>query len=462
MSFPDPWSDPWRDMDGAFLKRRGEDPDLSGGQRGLRALLGLGVLAVGALFVVQPSEAPLETPVVLPALEVPPAEIVERRSLREGETLGEVLTDASLDANEQEVLLLAFREQASPRRMRVGTEIALRRRPEDRWLRGVDVALNPDETVRLTRDQIGWRSALVRTPVVVDTVYATGTIDDVLWNAIVDDPDLAGLPVEDRAKLIHHLDQIFQWQVDFYRQIQQGDSYRFAFERQVRPDGSMRGGHVIAAELVNQGESYHAVWFDPNGDGHGSYFDVEGESVRRAFLLRPIQFSRISSRFSRSRYHPILKRWRAHRGVDFAAGYGTPVQATGDGVVTHRGRLGGLGNAVVIRHPRGFVTRYGHLRSFAPGLRVGDRVRQGEPIGHVGSTGLATGPHCHYEMIRHGTHIDPMAIDLPAGDPVPTEAWDRWLGARDDRLSLLGISEGGRLVGVAQRAAPRADEDEDG
>lgn len=460
MSFPDPWSDPWRDTDAAFLKRDGGRRRLPGG-RGLRALLGLGTLAVAGLLFVAPSGEPLEEPIVLPALDVPPAELVEHLSLGEGETLGEVLTAAALSANEQEVLLLAFREQASPRRMRVGTEISLRRRPEDQWLRGVDVALNPDETVRLTRDRLGWHSALVRTPVAVDTVFAGGTIRDVLWNAIVDNPDLAGLPVEDRAKLIHHLDQIFQWQVDFYRQIQQGDTYRFAFERQVRPDGSMRGGHVIAAELVNQGEPYHAVWFDPNDDGYGSYFDLEGESVRRAFLLRPIQFSRISSRFSRSRYHPILRRWRAHRGVDFAAGYGTPVEATGDGVVTHRGRLGGLGNAVVIRHPRGFVTRYGHLRSFAPGLNVGDRVRQGELVGHVGSTGLATGPHVHYEMIRHGSHIDPMAIDLPAGDPVPVEAWDRWLAARDARLALLGLPVAPVLAGSAGNVDRRADEDDD-
>lgn len=460
MSFPDPWGDPWRELDGAFLRPGGGRRRLPGA-RGLRALLGLGTLAVAGLVLLGPSEETLEEPVVLSALEVPPPELVERHTLRDGETLGGVLTEAALSATEQHVLLLAFQEQASPRRMRVGTEIALRRRPDDRWLRGVDVSLSPDETVRLTRDELGWRSTLVRTPVVVDTVFAGGVIDDVLWNAIVDNPELAGLPAEDRAKLIHHLDQIFQWQVDFYRQIQQGDSYRFVFERRVRPDGSMRGGHVIAAELVNEGEWYHAVWFDPEGDRNGGYFDLEGKSVRRAFLLRPIQFSRISSRFSRSRYHPILKRWRAHRGVDFAAGYGTPVEATGDGVVTHRGRLGGLGNAVVIRHPQGFVTRYGHLRSFAPGLGVGDRVRQGDLIGRVGSTGLANGPHVHYEMIRHGAHVDPMTIELPAGDPVPEEAWDHWLEARDARLTLLDVADGPRLVRTAEDVLSRAQEDRD-
>ena len=271
---------------------------------------------------------------------------------------------------------------------------------------------------------------------------------------MIRNPALADLPVEDRARLIDYLDRVFQWQVDFSRQIRVGDTYRFAFEREVRPDGSFRAGCLLAAELVNSGTPFHAVWFDPNGDGRGSYYDLEGKSVRRAFLLKPLEYRRISSRFSTARLHPILNRVRAHRGIDYAADSGTPVMATADGVVTQRGPRGELGNALEIRHPNGFVTRYGHLRGFAGGVRVGSRVHQGDIIGYVGMTGLATGPHLHYEMIRSGRQIDPLSVDLPAGDPVPDDDRVRWDTEMRARVALLGLIPG---AGPVRTAAARAD-----
>ena len=415
--------------------------------------------AMGLVAVKGPAPAPQAG--MMPAVYAAPAEELEIRSLGRGQTLGEILADY-LAPGEQHELLLAFREQASPRRMRVGTEITLRYRGAERWLRGLDVALSPDETVRLTRDDLGWRSERVETPTWVDTLYTSGTIDDVLWNAVIDDPALAELPVRDRALLIHHLDQVFQWQVDFSRQIQRGDAYRFAFERQVRPDGSMRAGHIIAAELVNQGMPYHAVWFDSRDGRSGRYFDLDGKSVRRAFLLRPLEFRRISSRYTSSRFHPILKTWRAHRGVDYSADRGTPIMATSDGVVTHRGPKGGLGNAVIIRHPNGWTTRYGHLNSFEPALRVGSRVRQGDVIGYVGMTGLATAPHLHYELMKDGRHVDPLGVKLPAGDPVPEGARERWSAELADRMALLErlpLPEGVRYAQNAERPAVAADGD---
>jgi len=169
----------------------------------------------------------------------------------------------------------------------------------------------------------------------------------------------------------------------------------------------------------------------------GTYYDLEGKSVRRAFLRKPLEFRRISSRFSSSRFHPILQTWRGHQGVDYAAASGTPIMATADGVVTHSGPLGGLGNAVVIDHPNGFRTRYGHMSAVAANIHVGTRVRQSQIIGYVGSTGLATGPHLHYELWRSGRAVDPLAIDLPSGDPVPDDNWQRWSVEMQARLALL-------------------------
>ncbi|HET9948035.1 MAG TPA: M23 family metallopeptidase [Longimicrobiales bacterium] len=372
----------------------------------------------------------------LAGIWVPPAENVRIYALRSGQTFGALLSDA-LSANEQANLLMAFREHASPRRMRQGTEITLRYLRDDDELRGVDVALTPDETIRLTRAPLGWRSERIETPVYVDTIYASGEIESVLWSAVVDNSALDELTFEDRNRLIDHLDQVFQWQVDFSRQIRQGDTYRFVFEREVRPDGSMRAGKLLAAELVNGGTAYHAIWFDPNGDGRGSYYDVDGQSVRRAFLLKPLAYRRISSRFTNGRFHPILKTWRAHRGVDYAADAGTEIMATADGVVIYRGYDSSYGNSIQIRHPNGFVTRYAHMRAFATSVVVGTRVHQGDVIGYVGMTGLATGPHLHYEMMRNGRYLDPLSVDLPAGDPVPSEDLERWDREKSVRMALL-------------------------
>ena len=393
----------------------------------------------------------------LAAVQVPPAERLDVRELRSGETFGELL-DAQMSANEQASLLMAFREHASPRRMRPGTEVTFRYLPSAEALRGIDVQVSRDETVRLTRSGAGWDADLMETPVFVDTLFASGSIESVLWNSVVANPDLQSMPVGDRNRLIDYLDRVFQWQVDFSRQIRVGDTYRFAFEREVRPDGSLRAGRLLSAELVNSGTAYHAIWFDPNGDGEGSYFDLEGRSVRRAFLLRPLEYRRISSRFSPGRFHPILQTWRAHRGVDYAADRGTPIMATSDGVVIHRGPKGGLGNAVEIRHPNGFVTRYGHMSGFASGVVQGTRVRQGDVIGYVGMTGLATGPHLHYEMLRGGRHIDPLSVDLPSGDPVPADDMVRWMDEMMARVALLESIPG---AGPVRTARAEIEESED-
>jgi len=373
---------------------------------------------------------------MLPVQWAEPAEDVSVISLDRGRTLGGVLEEGGLGPSEQQGLLLAFSEHASPRRIRDGTELTFRRARADGTLRRVEVGLSPDQTVRLSRANSDWRSELIETPVWFDTVYAAGSIDDVLWNAVTGNAALSSLPPADRAKLIHSLDQVFQWQVDFSRQIQPGDFYRFAFERQVRPDGSMREARMLAAELINSGTPLQAIYFDPSGDGQGSYFDGNGQSVRRAFLTKPLEFRRISGRFS-NRFHPVLKRWRAHRGIDYAADRGTPVMATSDGVIIHRGRRGSYGNLVEIRHANGFVTRYAHLNRFAAGQSNGSRVSQSEVIGYVGTTGLSTGPHLHYEMLRSNRHMDPLSVDLPAGDPVPEDAWDLWEATRARHVALI-------------------------
>lgn len=363
-------------------------------------------------------------------------EVVDMRPLSAGVTLGQLLEDAGVRGTDRNSLLLAFREQANPRRMRSGAEVRIVRR---RWgedpLR-IEVDLDRDRLVRLERARSGWTSSLVELVTTTDTVFVAGEIRSSLWTAILGNDGLGGVPLADRRQMVGQLDRVFQWQIDFSRQIRGGDTYRFVLERERRPDGSMRAGRLLAAELVNADRPYYAIRFEP-GDEPVSWFDLEGQSVRRAFLMKPIELSRISSGFTNSRFHPILRRWRAHRGVDYAANSGTPVQATGSGVVVRRGWGDAYGRVIDIRHPNGFLTRYAHLRGWARGLAVGSRVTQGQVIGYVGMTGLATGPHLHYEMHVGGRPIDPIAIDLPAEDPVPAADLARWERVRDQRLRLL-------------------------
>ena len=362
----------------------------------------------------------------------------EVRQLSFGMTFGQILSDAGVGAAEQQDILLAFREHHSPRRLRNGTEIRMRWHPDADFLDGMRVGLDKDNTLLLNRTPGGrWTSSMMVLPTTMDTVYAAGEITTDLWTAIIDDPILGEMPRGDRSDLIDRLDRVFQWRIDFFRSIRVGDTYRFVFEREKRPDGSMRSGTLLAAELVNAGNPHYAILFDPDGDGQGTWYDLEGESVRRAFLMRPLAFSRISSRYTNSRFHPILRTWRAHRGVDYAADAGTPVEVTADGVIARRWWSDSYGRVIDVRHGNGFLTRYAHLQGFAGGTAVGSRVRQGQTIGYVGMTGMATGPHLHYEMHVGGRPVDPLAIDLPANDPVPGDAFDRWILEKNERFALL-------------------------
>jgi murein DD-endopeptidase MepM/ murein hydrolase activator NlpD len=212
---------------------------------------------------------------------------------------------------------------------------------------------------------------------------------------------------------------MFQWDIDFIQDVRVGDSFTLVYEELWRDGEKLRNGNIVAAEFINQGDVYRAARYrDPSG--RSDYYTPDGRSVRKAFLRAPVEFTRISSNFNPSRRHPVLNTIRAHRGVDYAAPTGTPVIASGDGKVIARGIDGGYGNAVVLQHGGNVTTLYGHLSRFGS-QRIGSRVKQGEVIGYVGRTGLATGPHLHYEYRVGGVHKNPRTVPLPAADPVPAD-----------------------------------------
>ena len=206
-------------------------------------------------------------------------------------------------------------------------------------------------------------------------------------------------------------------------------------------DGERIGtGDILAAEFTNKGKIYQAVRYTDQ-QGHTDYYSPDGHSMRKTFLRSPVAFSRISSRFSTGRKHPILNRIRAHKGVDYAAARGTPVKATGNGKIILRGKKGGYGKTVVIKHGSNYSTLYAHLNSYARGLRNGSRVQQGKIIGYVGSTGLATGPHLHYEFLVNGVHRNPLTVKLPDAAPLPKKYRQDFKLATENLLAQLELAK---------------------
>lgn len=211
--------------------------------------------------------------------------------------------------------------------------------------------------------------------------------------------------------------EIFGSEIDFHRDLRKGDRFSVVYELAYSNGEPARVGRVVAAEFVNNGKAHRAVWYQP-ADGSGGYYAPDGKNLRAAFLRSPLEFSRVTSGFSNSRYHPVLKEWRAHRGIDYGAPTGTRVRATADGVVQLAGRQNGYGNIVVIQHHGAYSTAYGHLSGFSRGLRKGSRVSQGDIIGFVGMTGLASGPHLHYEFRVNNEQRDPLRVALPTAQPI--------------------------------------------
>jgi murein DD-endopeptidase MepM/ murein hydrolase activator NlpD len=410
----------------------------------IHALVGGAVLAlvVGAA-VVQPRAVadPASAAPILDPLYATPVEVLDEHVLLRGETLSDVFNRAALGGSELSGLLLALREHIDPRRILPNTRVRVRRAYGDGTPRGVDVVLNSDSLVRLSRNTVGWEGELQLVPTVVDTVVVAGMLrrGSSLYSAMVDavGPDL---PRRERDALIYRLAHIYGWEINFASDMRPGDSFRVIFERDVRPDGTSRDARVLVAEVVNQGRSIPAVYFEVGGEG-GDYYRPDGRSLRLAFSRYPVDFPRITSNFSWQRYHPILQRNRPHLGTDFGTGYGAPVKTTADGTVTFAGWDGGYGNLIRIDHGNGYETRYAHLSRFAPGIRRNARVKQGQVIGYTGATGLATAPHLHFEFRHHGRPVNPRTVRLPAAPPVSPESMAAFQALADDRTRLLASIE---------------------
>lgn len=273
----------------------------------------------------------------------------------------------------------------------------------------------------------------VAIPYTVQTETIYGTISSSLFEAVAESNESTELAVA--------LADIFAWDIDFIRDIQEGDAFSAMVEKRYR-DGQPAGyGRILAAEFNNQGKPYQAILFQ-DGDNPPQYYTPDGKGMRKAFLKAPLDFTRISSGFTKNRFHPVLRVWRPHLAIDYAAPTGTPVRTVADGTVVKRSYDRSNGNLVRVRHANGYETTYIHLNKFAKGLKVGKRLKQGELVGYVGSTGIATGPHLDFRMFKNGRPINPATVKSTTADPVSK---GNLVAFQAEAVRLLSELEGGNI-----------------
>ena len=277
---------------------------------------------------------------------------------------------------------------------------------KEKLLLRVDYQPDPLTIITFDRDDKSFNSSSNSITPTREILFSHGVIEQNLFYA----SQKIGLA----DALTMRLAQIFQWDIDFVLDLRPGDSFFLMYEELFVNDKFVGHGDILAAEFINQGESYTAVFFKDDL-GRGDFFNLEGESMRKAFLRAPVEFSRISSSFNLNRVHPLFKTVRPHRGIDYAAPTGTPIMASGDGIIKKAGWCGGGGNCIKIKHNSTYQTVYAHMSKFGRGIKKGVRVKQGQIIGYVGSTGLSTGPHLHYEVIVNGKKVNSQKLKLPSG-----------------------------------------------
>lgn len=361
---------------------------------------------------------------------------LEFDTLQRGESLGALLSRGGL-SNDAVTKALKAASSASldERHIPAGMPVTFKSGAADSVPSEVTLQLSTDHLLRLQRTGEDWVATHERLPWKTDTIAVGGTISTNLYQAM-DSSAGNELPAAARQQLAWSLADVYEYRVDMSRDLQPGDHFSVAAERLVAPNGAVRIGRIIAATFNLSGTPITAVRFHSES-ATGDYFDQFGKSMRAAFLRAPLEFRRISSVFG-MREHPILGSWRQHKGTDYAAAAGTPVRAIGDGVVIREGWGSGYGNVLEIRHRNGFVTRYGHLSRFASGVHAGSHVAIGQLVAYVGATGLATGPHLHFEVLVNGQQRDPRkALKSTGGEPVPNGERAAFTQLRDRILAYL-------------------------
>lgn len=369
----------------------------------------------------------------------------ESITVQPGQSLSAIFESLGLPHSEAMALPGLSKDAAQLTRLRAGDVLRLRRNAEQQL---EELSFEYDEThtlqVRRVEDQL--EAFTVAAELQRRQTEVVGTIESSLFVAA----QKAGL--SDRLTL--ELAKIFNYDIDFALDLRQGDRFVVVYDAYYKGEEKIRDGNIIVAEFVNRGKAHRAMRY-ADKSGNVAYYAPNGQSFRKAFIRTPVDFARISSGFNLKRRHPILNVIRAHKGVDYAAGTGTPVKTTGDGAVEFIGKKAGYGNVIIVKHGQKYTTLYGHLSRFRSGLRGGSKVKMGQVIGYVGSSGLATAPHLHYEFRVNGLHVNPVTVSLPRAYPLSRKQLAEWRASNADALTALEKLSN-QPSAVAQAAAATA------
>ena len=372
-------------------------------------------------------------------LVVPAASEWSTVRIQPGQTLSTVFENEGLASDHWMAILDLGPDARQLRRIKAGDSIEIRKSGDD--LLELRYELDDLRTLHVQRVEDRFEANTLTAELERHTRSITGTIDSSLFIA----GQKAGLPV----RMVMELAELFRYDIDFALDLRDGDRFTVVMEELYKDGVKLRDGDMLAAEFVNQGKVHRAVRYK-DGEGRSAFYTPDGQSLRKAFFRTPLDVVRISSHFNLRRRHPILNTIRAHKGVDYAAGSGTPIKATGDGRVAFMGVKGGYGRVVILQHGQSYETLYAHMSRYRAGLRAGSKVKQGQIIGYVGSSGLATAPHLHYEFRVNGIHKNPVNIVMPRANPIPRQQ----LTAFQSQIApLISQIESARAPRVAQAPA---------
>jgi murein DD-endopeptidase MepM/ murein hydrolase activator NlpD len=383
----------------------------------------ISVVLVGLFFLIRNNSdvEEIQEDNVIFIEEAEPVITIETFPIEKDDTFAAIMERMGYSYEEMESVLAAGEDIYDFTNIKLGNKFVIQKK--DGVFDAIVYDINSEEQAVITKDHEG-KFVVTKRDIVyeIEQTQTSGVIESSLFVA----GNKAGL--QDRTIL--ELADIFAWEIDFATVIQEGDSFSLLYEKRIRNGESGPDGKVYAAKFENSGKEFTAVRFE-DPDGGVGYYTIDGESLQKPFLKAPLRYSRISSGFSYARFHPVTQSTDPHRAIDYAAPIGTPILATGEGVVKRAGWNGGYGNFISIRHNDTWITQYAHLSRYAVG--AGERVEQGQVIGYVGSTGWSTGPHLHYEMVKNGTKVNPLTVEMPAGEPIKGE----WVGTFEGVKSMF-------------------------
>lgn len=352
----------------------------------------------------------LQLPNVAPAAE-PAGRFWHEERIQRGDSISALLDRLNVNDEDISGFLQSAKDSKSLRQLIPGRIVRAQTDAEGNLL-ALQYVSSSESMLQVEKQNGEFKASDVGVPLETRVLMKSAEIKSSLFGAT----DAANIP----DSVAMQLTDIFSSDIDFHRDLQKGDKFTVVYESFYNKGELIKTGRVLAAEFVNNGKSYRAVYFQDR-EGRGGYYTPEGKNLRKAFLRSPLEFSRITSGFTSARYHPVLKEWRAHKGVDYGAPSGTRVRAVAEGTVAFVGKQGGYGNLIVLQHQGQYSTAYGHLSAFAKNLRKGSKVSQGDIVGYVGKTGLATGPHLHYEFRVAGVQRNPLSIAMPTAFPIAAQ-----------------------------------------